>query len=103
MISKNRELILTITKIRVYLKYESRKIERKKVKEMFPNLDAEMARRKITRAMLAEKINKTATTLSLKLNGKAPLTLTECVEIKNAVNPDSTVDYLFAPEEREGE
>ena len=52
---------------------------------MYHNLDAEMARRKITRAMLAEKIGKTATTLSLKLNGKAPLTLSECIEIKNAV------------------
>ena len=29
---------------------------------MFPNLDAEMARRKITRGMLAEKIGKTPTT-----------------------------------------
>ena len=59
---------------------------------MYHNLDAEMARRKITRAMLAEKIGKTATTLSLKLNGKAPLTLSECIEIKNAVNPECTVD-----------
>ena len=66
---------------------------------MFPNLDAEMARKKITRGMLTEKINKTATTLSLKLNGKAPLTLAECVEIKNAVSPESTVDYLFATED----
>ena len=66
---------------------------------MFPNLDAEMARKEFTRGMLAEKINKTATTLSLKLNGKAPLTLAECVEIKNAVSPESTVDYLFATED----
>lgn len=65
---------------------------------MYPNLDAEMARRKMTRAALAEKIGKTATTLSLKLNGKAPLTLVECVEIKNAINPECTVDYLFATE-----
>ena len=56
---------------------------------MFPNLDAEMARKKITRGMLAEKINKTATTLPLA----------ECVEIKNAVSPESTVDYLFATED----
>ena len=75
---------------------------RKEVKTVYHNLDAEMARRKITRAMLAEKIGKTATTLSLKLNGKAPLTLTECIEIKNAVNPECTVDYLFATAE-EGE
>lgn len=40
---------------------------------MFKNLDAEMARKKITRASLAEKIHKTPTTLSLKLNGKAPM------------------------------
>lgn len=66
---------------------------------MFPNLDAEMARRKMTRLVLAEKIHKTPTTLSMKLNGKAPLTLAECIEIKNAVDPDSTVDYLFATEE----
>ena len=51
---------------------------------MFHNLDAEMARRKITRAMLAEKI------------GKTPMTLAECVEIKSVVNPECTVDYLFA-------
>lgn len=69
---------------------------------MYHNLDAEMARKKITRAALAEKIRKTPTTLSLKLNGKAPLTLTECIEIKNAVSPECTVDYLFAAEEDEG-
>ena len=61
---------------------------------MFPNLDAEMARRKITRA-----IHKTPTTLSLKLNGKAPLTLAECIEIKNEVDPECTVDYLFQTED----
>jgi len=34
---------------------------------MFPNLEAEMARKKITRLELAKKIQKTPTTLSLKL------------------------------------
>lgn len=66
---------------------------------LFSNLDAEMARKKITRAALADMIHKTPTTLSLKLNGKAPLTLNECIEIKNAVSPESTVDYLFATDE----
>lgn len=66
---------------------------------MFPNLNAEMARKNITRAMLAEKLDKTPTTLSLKLNGKAPLTLGECIEIKNAVSPDCSIDYLFATEQ----
>lgn len=67
---------------------------------MFPNLDAEMARNKITRIMLAEKVNKTPTTLSLKLNGKAPLTLSECIEIRDAVDRKCTIDYLFATEEQ---
>lgn len=66
---------------------------------MFPNLDAELARKKITRATLAERINKTPTTLSLKLNGKAPITLSECIEIKEAIGTDCTLDYLFATEE----
>ena len=63
---------------------------------MFNNLDAEMARKKITRASLAKKIHKSPTTLSLKLNGKAPITLVECIEIKNAIGADCTIDYLFA-------
>lgn len=62
------------------------------------NLDAEMARQKITKTMLAEKIHKTPTTLSLKLNGKAPLSLAECVKIKNIINPNISIDYLFATE-----
>lgn len=66
---------------------------------MFPNLDAEMARRKITRQSLADKIHKTPTTLSLKLNGKAPITLVECIEIKNAIDESLSVDYLFKTEE----
>lgn len=65
---------------------------------MFPNLDAEMARKRITRASLAEKLHKTPTTLSLKLNGKAPITLSECMEIKEALETDCSIEYLFATE-----
>lgn len=61
---------------------------------MFSNLDAEMARKKITRVSLAKKIHKTPTTLSLKLNGKAPITLSECIEIKNAIGTEYSIDYL---------
>lgn len=62
---------------------------------MYNNLDAELARKKITRASLAKKINKTPSTLSLKLNGKAPITLAECIEIKKAIGAECTIDYLF--------
>ena len=49
---------------------------------MFPNLEAEMARSKITRAKLAEILGITPTTLSLKMSGKGTLSLKECVAIK---------------------
>ncbi len=63
---------------------------------MFPNLDAEMARRKITRAELAEAIGVQPTTLSFKLNGKAPLTLSECIKIRDAIDKSLKIDYLFS-------
>lgn len=68
---------------------------------MFPNLYAEMARRKITQATLARKIGRTPTTLSMKLSGKAPISLVECVEIKNAIDETLSVDYLFSTESKE--
>ena len=66
---------------------------------MFPNLYAEMARRKITQVSLAERVGRTPTTMSLKLRGEAPLTLAECVEIKNAIDETLSVDYLFSTKE----
>lgn len=63
---------------------------------MFPNLEAEMARLKITQAKMAEVLGIRPTTLSFKLNGKSPLSLKECVKIKNEIFPDKSLDYLFA-------
>lgn len=67
---------------------------------MFPNLEAEMARSKITQLQMAEMLGVTPTTLSFKLNGKSPLSLKECVLIKQLMFPDKTLDYLFATDER---
>lgn len=66
---------------------------------MYPNLEAEMARRKISRLHLARELSITPTTLSLKLNGKSDLSLRECVRIKRVLNTEETVDYLFETEE----
>ena len=63
---------------------------------MYPNLDAEMARAKITRCALAKELKMTPTTLSLKLNGKSNLSLEECVEIKKALKTPLSIEYLFA-------
>ena len=67
---------------------------------MFPNLEAEMARSKITQLQMAEMLQVTPTTLSFKLNGKSSLSLKECVLIKQLMLPDKTLDYLFATDEQ---
>ena len=68
---------------------------------VFPNLEAEMARSKITQAKLAEMLGVTPTTLSFKLSGKSTLSLKECVMIKKNAFPDKTLDYLFQTEPEE--
>ena len=67
---------------------------------MFPNLEAEMARSKITQLQMAEMLQVTPTTLSFKLIGKSSLSLKECVLIKQLMFPDKTLDYLFATDEQ---
>ena len=67
---------------------------------MFPNLEAEMARSKITQLQMAEMLQVTPTTLSFKLNGKSSLSLKECVLIKQLMFPDKTLDSLFATDEQ---
>ena len=67
---------------------------------MFPNLEAEMARSKITQLQMAEMLQVTPTPLSFKLNGKSSLSLKECVLIKQLMFPDKTLDYLFATDEQ---
>lgn len=62
---------------------------------MFPNLEAEMARRKITKLKLAKILGVTPTTMSFKLNGKSTLSLKECAKIKKYAFPDKSLDYLF--------
>lgn len=64
---------------------------------MYPNVRAEMARRDITLADLASdpRIDKTVTTMSLKLSGKAPLTLSEAIAIKAVLKTDLTIEDLF--------
>lgn len=65
---------------------------------MYPNLDAEMARRKMTRAELADRLKRTRATISLKLNGDAKLTLEEAFMIKNELDTSLSLDELFSKE-----
>lgn len=65
---------------------------------MYPNLEAEMARRKITRNELAKVLGMSPNTLGLKLNGKSVLSLPECIEIKHFLNNPMPLEELFKTE-----
>lgn len=62
---------------------------------MFPNLKAELSRRGVTLTDLAKVLNVTVSTVSLKLNGKTPLTLAEAKAIKNYIGVDIPLEELF--------
>lgn len=64
---------------------------------MYPEIRGEMAKKNITLAMIVQnnKVNCNVGTLSLKLNGKAPITLVEAVGIKEALGSELTLEELF--------
>jgi len=66
---------------------------------MYPNLRAEMARNKITNGELGEAIGWALSTTSLKLNGRAPITLDEAKKIKQVVKTDLPIEDLFKEDE----
>lgn len=65
---------------------------------MFPNLNAEMARRKIDIKSLAKITEIQYETLKNKLSGKTEFKRSEMYRIKTDVFPFCTIDYLFATE-----
>ena len=65
---------------------------------MFPNLNAEMGRAKLSIRNLSDVTGINYETLKLKLRGVTEFKLGEMVEIKRKVFPDKTLDYLFATE-----
>ncbi len=62
---------------------------------MYPNCKAELARQDITLEKLAKVLGLALTTVSLKLNGRYPLTLREAKAIKNFLNVDIPLEILF--------
>lgn len=65
---------------------------------MYPNLDAELARKGIKRKDLAPFFKNRIPSVTEKLGGKYPLTLEECIAIRNEHFPELLIDYLFAKE-----
>ncbi len=63
---------------------------------MYPNLEAEMARVRMSRKQLAKKINKSPATLSQKMTGKIGIEIGEAFEIKRAIGcTNVSLDELF--------
>ena len=73
---------------------------------MYPNVEAERIRAGLTLEPIAEELGITVSTLSLKLNGKYPVTFNEAIKIKNiiarekekkgiTVNLDMSLETLF--------
>ncbi|RKJ37886.1 XRE family transcriptional regulator [bacterium 1XD42-1] len=63
---------------------------------MYRNLEAELVRAGLSKQELAKKIGCTPSTLSMKLNGKSPLSLAEASKIKQIVGVDISLEELFA-------
>ena len=66
---------------------------------MYPNLEAELARRGIKRVDIARDLfNGRKATVSDKLNGKYPLLLSEAMKIQKRYFPELELGYLFDTE-----
>lgn len=68
---------------------------------MYPELLAEMARKNITITQIARdpRINRTVSTMSLKINGKADLLFREAIVIKQIIGSDLPLEILFRERE----
>lgn len=67
---------------------------------MFPNFEAEKARKGLTLEKISAEMEKrgcgrTVTTLSQKLNGQYPITLNEAKALKAIVGTDLPIEVLF--------
>ncbi len=65
---------------------------------MFPNLEAEIARNKLTNAMCAAVCNISEKSFSNKRTGKTEFVLPEMVALQGKLFPKCTLEYLFAQE-----
>lgn len=61
----------------------------------FNNLLLEMTKHGITQKDIAVLIGKTQKTVSQKLNGKIDFYMDEIIKIRNLLNPDLSIEYLF--------
>lgn len=63
---------------------------------MFRQVDAALKLAGMTRGELAAKLGITSSTLSMKLNGKSPIPLTQALMIKKILNSNLSLEELFS-------
>lgn len=66
---------------------------------MYRNLEAELARKGITRADIAKALGLALGTVSEKLNNSRKLKVYEAMKIRKTFFPDLDFDYLFETQE----
>jgi len=62
---------------------------------MFPNLEAEIARYKLSNAACAAVCNITEKSFSNKRTGKTEFVLSEMIALQRKLFPSCTLEYLF--------
>lgn len=63
---------------------------------MYLNILAEMARRQLTKAQMAQKLNMSVWTFDRKIKGESSFTVEEIIEIQNIFKDSKcTFEYLF--------
>lgn len=62
---------------------------------MFRNVEAELKRKGMTQMDLAKALKLSPSTISLKLNGKAIITLSEAKKVKEMLKVDMPIEELF--------
>lgn len=63
---------------------------------MYPNLEAELKRKNVKRADIAELLECTVGTVSEKMTGNSGFTLSAAIKIKNFLGVDIPLEILFA-------
>jgi hypothetical protein len=75
-----------------------------KSKSLFPNLEAEISRARVSKPELAEAVNMARASIYSKISGKTEFNLDEMQSIlsflSGRTNQDLTLDYLFYQEKR---
>ena len=62
---------------------------------MYRNLEAEIIRNNLNKALIAETIRKTVVTLNQKINCNYPFTYDEALDIQEKYFPELEIKYLF--------